>query len=165
LRNGPGSGDYAGYVLYSDERLTRAIRRDWPISLALALLTTALILSSTLSGIGASPSDISNDLDVVLQWTVLSVNGWAWALVILSMGMRYLDFRNRLLEYGQSAIMPLFLIHQPVIIAIAYHVVQWDVGLVVKLPVVLLGSLAVTLAIFEGLIKRVGPLRAFFGIN
>jgi peptidoglycan/LPS O-acetylase OafA/YrhL len=155
----------AGYVLYSDERLTRAIRRDWPISLALALLTTALILSSTLSGIGASPSDISNDLDVVLQWTVLSVNGWPWALVILSMGMRYLDFRNRLLEYGQSAIMPLFLLHQPVIIAIAYHVVQWNVGLVVKLPVVLLGSLAVTLAIFEGLIKRVGSLRAFFGIN
>jgi glucan biosynthesis protein C len=93
------------------------------------------------------------------------VNGWAWALVILSMGIRYLDFRNRLLEYGQSAIMPLFLLHQPVIIAIAYHVVQWNVGLVVKLPVVLLGSLAVTLAIFEGLIKRVGPLRAFFGIN
>ena len=56
----------SGYVLYSDERFTRAIKRDWPISLALGLLTTALILSSTLSGIGASPSDISSELDVVL---------------------------------------------------------------------------------------------------
>ncbi|MBC8224268.1 acyltransferase [Candidatus Bathyarchaeota archaeon] len=155
----------SGYVLYSDERFTRAIRRDWPLGLALGLLTSALILSSTLSGIGASPSDISNELDIVIQWTVLSVNGWAWSLVIISMGMRYLDFRNRWLEYGQAAIMPLFLLHQPVIIAIAYYVVQWDTGVLVKLPVVLLGSLAVTLAIFEVFIKRVGPLRAFFGIK
>jgi peptidoglycan/LPS O-acetylase OafA/YrhL len=81
------------------------------------------------------------------------------------MGMRYLDFGNRWLEYGQVAIMPLFLLHQPVIIAIAYYVVQWDVGILVKLPVVLLGSLAVTLAIFEMFIKRFGPLRAFFGMK
>jgi len=59
----------------------------------------------------------------------------------------------------------MFLLHQPVIIAIAYHVVQWDTGVQVKLPLVLLGSLVVTLALFEGLIKRVGPLRAFFGMK
>jgi peptidoglycan/LPS O-acetylase OafA/YrhL len=155
----------SGYVLYSDERFTRAIRRDWPLALVLGLLTSALILSSTLSGIGASPSDISNDLDIVLQWTVLSVNGWAWSLVIISMGMRYLDFSDRWLEYGRTAIMPLFLLHQPVIITLAYYVVQWDTGILVKLPVVLLGSLAVTLTIFEAFIKRVGPLKSLFGIK
>lgn len=155
----------SGYILYSDERFTRAIRRDWSFGLALGLFTSALILSSTLSGFVASPSDISNELDIVLQWTVLSVNGWAWSLVIISVGMRYLDFRNRWLEYGQAAIMPLFLLHQPVIITLAYYIVQWDTGVLVKLPVVLLGSLAVTLAIFEAFIKRVGPLRSFFGIK
>jgi peptidoglycan/LPS O-acetylase OafA/YrhL len=155
----------SGYVLYSDERFTRAIRRDWPLGLALGLLTSTLILSSTLSGIGASPSDISSELDIVLQWTIISVNGWAWSLVILSMGMRFLDFRNRWLEYGQATIMPLFLLHQPVIIVLAYYVVQWDTGVLVKLPVVLLGSLAITLAIYEMFIKRVGPFRSFFGIK
>jgi peptidoglycan/LPS O-acetylase OafA/YrhL len=155
----------SGYVIYSDERFTRAIKRDWPLSLALGSLTTFFILSSTLSGIGASPSDMSIELDIVLQWTILSVNGWSWSLFIISMGMRYLDFRNRWLEYGQTAIMPIFLIHQPVIIVLAYYVVQWDTGILVKLPVVLLGSLAVSLAIFEVFIKRIGPLRAFFGIK
>jgi surface polysaccharide O-acyltransferase-like enzyme len=155
----------SGYVLYSDERFTRTIRRDWPLGLTVGLLTSALILSSALSGIGASPSNISSDLDVVLQWSVLSVNGWAWSLVIISMGMRYLDFRNRWLEYSQTDIMPLFLLHQPVIIAIAYHVVQWDAGVAVKLPVVMLGSFAVTLGMYELIIKHVGPLRAFFGMK
>jgi peptidoglycan/LPS O-acetylase OafA/YrhL len=155
----------SGYVLYSDERFTRAIRRDWPLSLGVGLLTSVVILSSALSGIGASPSNVSSDLDVVLQWSVLSVNGLSWSLVIISLGMRYLDFRNRWLEYGQTAIMPLFLLHQPVIIIIAYYIVQWDAGIQVKLPIVLLGSLAVTLALFEGVIKCVEPLRSFFGIK
>jgi len=155
----------SGYIFYSDERFTRAIRRDWPLALALGLLTTAIILWSTLSGMAATPSDISSDLDIALQWSVIGVNGLAWSLVMLSMGMRYLDFRNRWLEYGQTAIMPLFLLHQPVIIAIAFYVVQWETGVLVKLPVVLFGSLAVTLAIYEGFIKRVRPLRSFFGIR
>jgi peptidoglycan/LPS O-acetylase OafA/YrhL len=154
-----------GYLLYSDERLTRAVRRDWPIALALGLSTTALILWSTLSGIGSSPSSISGDLDLVVQWSTIAVNGWSWSLVILSLGMRRLDFRNRWLEYGQTAIMPMFLLHQPVIIVIAYYVVQWETGVLVKLPVVLLGSMAVTLAIFELVIKRIGPLRSFFGVK
>jgi len=154
-----------GYLLYSDERLTRAVRRDWPFALVLGLSTTALILWSTLSGIGSSPSNLSSDLDLVVQWSTIAVNGWAWSFVVLSMGMRRLDFRNRWLEYCQAAVMPMFLLHQPVIIAIAYYVVQWETGILVKLPVVLLGSLAVTLAIYEGLIKRIGPLRSFFGIK
>jgi peptidoglycan/LPS O-acetylase OafA/YrhL len=155
----------SGYVFYSDERFTRVISRDWSLYLALGLLTSSLILMSTFSGIGASPSNISSGLDIGLQWAVISVNGLAWALFIISMGMRYLDFGNRWLEYGQIAIMPLFLLHQPVIIAIAYYVVQWDVGVLMKLPVVLLGSLAVTLAIFEIFIKRVGFLRTLFGMK
>jgi peptidoglycan/LPS O-acetylase OafA/YrhL len=155
----------SGYILYSDERFTHAINRDWPLSLALGLLTTAVIIYSTLTGLVASPFDSSSELDIVSQWTVLSVNGWSWALVMISVGMRYLAFRNRWLEYGQSAIMPMFLLHQPVIIVIAFYVVKWDTGIVVKLPVVLLGSLVVTLAFYELIIKRVGFLRSFFGIK
>ncbi len=154
----------SGYILYSDERFTHAIKRDWPLSLTLGLLTTAIILSSTLSGVGASPLNISNELNIVLQWTVLSVNGWTWALVIISMGMRYLDFRNRWLEYGQTAILPFFLFHQPVIIVIAFYVVQWNTGVLVKLPVVFLISLAITLAIVEG-IRRLGWVRALFSMK
>jgi hypothetical protein len=59
----------------------------------------------------------------------------------------------------------MFLLHQPVIIVIAFYVVKWDTGIVVKLPVVLLGSLVVTLAFYELIIKRVGFLRSFFGIK
>jgi glucan biosynthesis protein C len=79
--------------------------------------------------------------------------------------MRYLDFSNKWLEYAQEAVLPFFLLHQPVIVAIAFYVVQWNAGIPVKLVTVVLGSLAVTLAIYELLIRRIGPLRALFGMK
>jgi hypothetical protein len=46
--------------------------------------------------------------------------------MLLAVGMRYLNFRNKWLEYGQEAILPIYLLHQPVIIAISFLVVRWD---------------------------------------
>jgi glucan biosynthesis protein C len=84
---------------------------------------------------------------------------------VLYIGMRYLDFTNKWLRYGGETIMPLFVLHQPVIIVIAYFVVQWDTGITVKLLVVVLGSLAVTLSLVELVIKRINVLRRLFGMK
>jgi hypothetical protein len=69
------------------------------------------------------------------------------------------------LQYAQEAVLPFFLLHQPVIIAIAFYVVQWEAGIPVKLVTVVLGSFTVTLAIYELLIRRIGPLRTLFGMK
>ncbi len=78
--------------------------------------------------------------------------------------MRYLDFSNGWLQYGQEAVLPFFMLHQPVIMIIAFFVVQWDAGIPVKLPAVLLGSFAATIGLYELVIRRIGPLRALFGM-
>ena len=55
--------------------------------------------------------------------------------------------------------MPFYLLHQPVIIVIAFFVVQWDAGITLKLLVVVLGSLAATLGLIELVVKRINVLR------
>jgi glucan biosynthesis protein C len=62
-------------------------------------------------------------------------------------------------------VLPFFLLHQPVIMAIAFYVVQWDAGIPLKLVTVVFGSFTVTLAIYELVIRRVGPLRTLFGMK
>jgi glucan biosynthesis protein C len=62
-------------------------------------------------------------------------------------------------------IMPFFLFHQAVIIAIAYVVVQWDAGILPKLVVVVLGSFVVSLGLSELLVRRINPVRALFGMK
>ena len=79
--------------------------------------------------------------------------------------MRFLDYTNKWLRYGQEMIMPFFLVHQPVIVAIAFFVVQWNINLWLKLLIVVLSSFAVSLGLYELLFKRIGPVQALFGMK
>ncbi len=61
--------------------------------------------------------------------------------------------------------LPFFVLHQPVIIVLAYYAVQWHAPLLVKLLFVVLGSFCVTLGLFEVLVRRSGVLRLAFGVK
>jgi glucan biosynthesis protein C len=154
-----------GYVVISDEQLRQAVRRDWAITLtvgALAFLGAAVISFSTGElDIEAAPRNL---LDFT-WWGLFAVCGWCWAAFTLFIGMRFLNFSNRLLRYGQEAIVPFFVVHQPVIIVIAYFVVQLNAALVPKLLIVVIGSFLVSLALYQFVIRRVGLLRVAFGMK
>jgi peptidoglycan/LPS O-acetylase OafA/YrhL len=74
-------------------------------------------------------------------------------VVALYVGMRFLDIRNKLLVYGQEAMMSIYLFHHLVIVIIAFYVVQWDAGVPSKMSAVVLGSFMVTLGIHELIVK------------
>ena len=79
--------------------------------------------------------------------------------------MNYLDYEDSWLKYGKQAVMPFYLIHHPVIIAIAYYVVQWDTSMVIKIMSVICGSFVITLGLFELLIKRINLLGSLLGVK
>jgi peptidoglycan/LPS O-acetylase OafA/YrhL len=84
---------------------------------------------------------------------------------VLFIGMRFLDFSHAWLRYGQEAVLPFFMVHQPVIIVIAFFVVEWSIGIPVKLLAVVIGSFVLSLGLYELVIRRIGPLRAVFGMT
>ena len=61
--------------------------------------------------------------------------------------------------------MPFYLLHQPVIIVLAFFVVQWQTGITLKLLVVVIGSFLVTLGLIELLIRPFKPIRMLFGMK
>ena len=154
-----------GYLVISDERLRQAVRRDWAITLTigtLAFLGAAVISFST------GELDIESAPHHLLDftwWGLFAVCGWCWTAFTLFIGMRFLNFSNRLLRYGQEAIVPFFVVHQPVIIVIAYFVVQLNAALVPKLLIVVIGSFVVSLALYQLVIRRVSVLRMAFGMK
>jgi surface polysaccharide O-acyltransferase-like enzyme len=154
-----------GYLVISDERLRQAVRRDWAITLTvgtLAFLGAAVISFSTGElNIEGAPRNL---LDFV-WWGLFVICGWCWTAFTLFIGMRFLNFTNRLLNYGQEAIVPFFVLHQPVIIAIAYFVVQLNTALVPKLLIVVIGSLAASLILYQLVIRRIDILRVAFGMK
>lgn len=154
-----------GYVLFSWDEFLRAILRDWRIHLSIGIAATAAALAIVVStgslDLEAAPSTL---LDV-LFWILISVDSWCWTLFFLYVGMRYLNYTNKNLEYGQDAILPFFVFHQPVIIILAYNIVQWQANLTIKLLFVVIGSFWVTLGIYEFLVRRIGLLSLLFGMK
>jgi surface polysaccharide O-acyltransferase-like enzyme len=155
----------AGYILYDDERFLRAIQRERWIMLVAAMASTLFFVAAGAFDVATEWMETAGTPGFYLLWTMWAVNGWCWTLFVLDIGMRHLNSTNKWLQYGQETIMPFYLFHQPVIIVLAYYVVQWDTAVLLKLLVVVLGSLLVSLGLVELIIKRVGPLRRVFGIK
>lgn len=155
-----------GFILYSDERFTHAIRRDWPILLTVGIITLVILIAGFVTGM---PLVEWNDMPGLPAFYILqilrSIIAICFSLTMLFVGMRFLDFTNKWLRYCLEAVLPFFVLHQPVIIAIAFFVVQWNLSLVVKLLIVVLSSFFVTLGLYELVIKRVHFLRVAFGMK
>jgi glucan biosynthesis protein C len=105
----------------------------------------------------------------IIQFYILQFLGSAialcYSLTMLFIGMRFLDFTNRWLRYAQEAALPFFVIHQPVIIVIAFFVVQWNTGIPLKLITIVSGSFAFSIGMYELVVRRISPLRAMFGMK
>ena len=156
-----------GYIFYSDDRFLSAVRRDrW------LLFAGGVLGLVAFGGVFAAFGDQFLEWwteTFVAPWSIIlilafTLMSWGWALNALYLAMAYLNFSNKWLVYGSDTIMPFYLLHQPVIVVIAYFVVQWDAGILPKLLVVVLGSLLVTLGLVE-IIKRIKVLRGLFGMK
>jgi len=154
-----------GYVLFADRRFTPAIRRDWPIMLAVGIAAFLAMVALTFSQGGPDIEAAPRTLVDFIWWGLVTVCSWCWTIVMLFVGMRFLDFRNEWLQRGQEAVLPFYVLHQPVIFVVAFFAVQWEVDLLVKLLAVVLISFAATVGIYELVIKQVSWLGTLFGMK
>ena len=155
-----------GFILFSDERFTRAIRRDWALLLATGSVTILGLVAGYLMDLPVVEwSETPGIPQFYLILALRSLIALCFCLVMLYVGMRFLDSTNQWLRYGQEAALPFFVIHQPVIIIIAFFVVQWTAGIGVKMPIVVLSSFIICIGLYEFVIRRVRPLRLAFGMK
>lgn len=153
-----------GYIFFANTRFTVAVRRDGKL-LAFAAVGSVIALFGISIVTGVSYDSQPGTAAFILSRLLWALVAWSWTLLILSTSMRFLDFTNNQLEYLREAQLPIFVLHQPVIIVIAFFVVQWDAGILPKLLLVVGGSFLVTFGIYELFIRRIEPVRALFGMK
>jgi peptidoglycan/LPS O-acetylase OafA/YrhL len=146
-----------GCVLVGDPRFAQAVDRVRSGALAAGLvLTTTLIVGAF---VVRKPS---TTLEIV--GAVLYCGGqWCWLIAIVGYGRAYLDRPNRILRHTAKIAYPFYILHQTVIVVIAYYVVQWEAGVAAKFVVVSTGALIVTTLLCE-LVRLTNVTRALFGM-
>jgi peptidoglycan/LPS O-acetylase OafA/YrhL len=97
--------------------------------------------------------------------------GWCWVMAILGLldrprgGGRPAGRGGRVWGYLTLAALPLYVLHQPVVVAFAYAVVGRPAPILVKYAAIVAGSLAVILVVYEYAIRRTRVTRFLFGMR
>jgi len=112
-----------------------------------------------------------------------SVDGWLWVIAILGLARSQLQRRRsspaqppahragqvgrlrRLGAYANEAVLPFYVLHETVIVVVAYFVLSWPVAAGVQYGVIALISLAATLLLYDLGVRRSPLTRFLFGLK
>lgn len=144
-----------GYVAVSDQRYQTMFNRYWKAAATLAVLMTAgWIASLKHSWLPEEAMEVA--LNMIL---LLAIAG------LLGLSHTCLNRKNKLLSYMNEAAFPIYIIHQTVIIVIAYYAVQWQLSIWLSFPIILILSLTVSVAVYETILRRIPLVRFLMGIK
>ncbi len=144
-----------GYVLLASTGLQEAVRKQgrWFLLAAVVFSAVHLILEFSVR-----PA-FYEDIDIRL------LAAWGWIIGLLWLGGRLLNFTNRFLAHVNEMVLPFYILHQTVILIIAYFVVQTGLAIPLKYGITAVISFAVIVALYELLVSRIGVFRFLFGMR
>jgi glucan biosynthesis protein C len=153
----------AGFLLLADPAAERAVHRHWRPLLGAAAATMATVLLVWSSGTDDGWAD-GSPLDAGFS-LLEQANTWLWVLALLGLGRALLATPVPGLGYAGEASFPFYVLHQTVIVAVAYVVVGWNLAVWQEFTVVCLAALALSLLLYEVLVRRATPTRFLFGLK
>jgi peptidoglycan/LPS O-acetylase OafA/YrhL len=151
-----------GYILAAAPWLGADIDVGWRAAGTFALATAATLIALTWTGFVPARLPQPYSGPYLAFWALYAVGAWAWIVALIGAARRYLRRGSPALDYGVGSGYLVYLVHQPVIVGVAFYVVQWSAPVYVKLPVLLVLSVAGTVAATE-LVRRVPGFRMLFG--
>jgi glucans biosynthesis protein C len=182
-------GSYAlllayGFLAAADPRTGEAFQRHWRPAAALGLL---LFLAAGAAAYGAADAGAEpfTDMDPrSMAFRLLkTIDGWLWVASIVGLARARIgrlrsspaqplphraDRASRLRRlgaYANDAVLPFYVLHETIIVAVAYLVLAWPVGGGAQYCLVALVSLAATLLLYDLGVRRSPLTRFLFGLK
>ncbi len=74
--------------------------------------------------------------------------GWITILVVLVYGKRFLNKKTKLMEFARRASYPVYILHQSILVALAYYIASIFNNIMVQAVVICIGSLVLTVVVY-----------------
>ena len=151
----------SGFLIVSHEGLPKNIQRFRWLSLASGMVLLAAMFSLLMAfGEPAFGTPL-----YAPAFTLWGLSSWCWVLTILGFSMKHLNSNKSLLSYTNEAVLPFYILHQPVLLSVGYFVVQWAIPDFMKWIIIFASSFAVIMTIYEFVVRRVNAIRFLFGMK
>ncbi len=152
-----------GYLIFAVGDIQQAIIRHRRYSLIISMVLTLVPFLVT-TGISNWGWKFSLPTYALLM-TAASLLLWSYLLAIFGYGMRYLTSAKQPLSYANEAVLPFYILHQPVILLIGYFVISMDLPILIKYLVITPLAFGITLGIYHYGIRRFNWVRKAFGLK
>ena len=104
-------------------------------------------------------------LNYVIFNLVVSLGNLCWVTFMLSLGVKYLNIKNRAVTYGNEAVLPFYILHEPVLLAVGWFVVTLSMGILPKFLIISVTSLIIIGGLYLGPVKNLNWVRFLFGMR
>ena len=170
-----------GFVIASEPQLEAVLRRFRWQALAVGCAATGA-LGAWAAGLIGSGATLGGG--VPPGWGALQgLAGWMWVVAIMGFGGAWAARHRpragaarsvaapaggrlrRAARYGNEAVLPFYVLHEPVIVAAAWLIVRWHVPSLAQYVALVVLSFAATLGLYEVLVRRFRLTRVLLGLK
>jgi hypothetical protein len=156
-----------GFAFLGDRRYLEATARHTWVALGIGLACMGAMAALLLGLEYADAWELHPTFTpgYAMYQALRSLNTWAWVIFFLGLGARRLDFNHPLLRYGREALLPFYILHQVVIVVLAFALFGWRPPVLAKFLALSAGAFLITLGLYELFVRRVPLLRFLFGMR
>ena len=159
-----------GYIIPADERFTEGIKQMGWFYLVLGIVGFAaegifiFVMKYNYANLH-HPGGEPFSLMYVLFNATMSIAGWSWVAVMLSLGAKYLNAKNKLVMYANEAVLPFYIFHQTIILCVGWFFISWDMGVLLKYLIIAVISFALIMTLYGMLVRPFNVMRFLFGMR
>lgn len=145
-----------GYYLFSLDSAQALMEKNWAVLLAAWIVLTIGVM-------GVFGIILGHD-EVFWGYSPLYVvTGWTGVLALMGTGRHLFNRKNTFAAYMATASYPVYILHQAILVAIAYYVVMLAIPPALQFAAIVIFSILLTFACYE-IVRRIPGVRALFGI-
>lgn len=146
-----------GYYLFSLDHVLARLEKYWAV-----LLVAWIVLTI---GVMWTYGIILGHYEVFWGSSAIYVlTGWTGVLALMGAGRHLLNGTSNFAAYMGAAAYPVYIIHQAVLVAIAYYVLMFAIPPALQYMAIVIFSFLLTFACYE-ILRRIPVVRALFGIT
>ncbi|HET9057157.1 MAG TPA: acyltransferase family protein [Chitinophagaceae bacterium] len=151
-----------GFLCIANPLLMDSLEKNRRTSFAIAF--TSLIVINYLRWNHLEPENIHH-------WTMYAylslypLTAWLWVMTAVGYGKKYLNRKHKILDYINQSVYPFYILHQTVIVIIAYYVVQTTDSILIKYLFTVITSFVLSMTIYHLFIRPYTFTRFLFGMK
>lgn len=123
----------AGYLLAHHQRWWQQLAQYRFQLLTIAIASYVLLIIERHGGLAMFYQWLQpSGLQPKFYWSLAAVNHWSWILALIALASVYLNKPHPKLKQVNEAILPMYVLHQTVIIMLAWQISTWQLGAVIE---------------------------------